>query len=383
MNDAKLGAVIDISVIKNDGSLVNYGKYHNVLGQLANKGGTWRRLYMIDPRTFSTYDNTDGVGYGSSTLSGTYYVTGKTLYGINPVSLLTIPNGSLFEFPSGFKCYKTTGTSTFSSCSIGVTGSEPSSIVRLHKTESVGYGISMTSNPLVKQTKLGVISTSPYYTSLSTSGIYSANVSAQFAPTFSPYDIYRITYHDTDFHGGYIDIDPPISLDVGDSLTIRDFKYSITFDVDAPRVFAVSPITGLVGSGKMQRTIPYNRDEYSGNTGHTGVNSRIYLLTDANKVPFLSAMRSTTYTPSVNAKYTIITSPRNKLADIDYNATSLLSAFGAFTSDATPIKQILVGDPSVPPVISCIIEYDTPIAIAAGSRNLTIYSTLKLDVETP
>jgi len=383
MNNAKLGAVIDISVIKNDGSLVNYGKYHNVLGGLVNKGLTWRRLYMSDPRTFSTYDNTDDLGYGSSTLSGTYYVTGKILYGINPVSLLTIPNGSLFEFPSGFKCYKTTGTTTFSSCPISVTGSEPSSIVRLHKTESVGYGINMTSNTLVKQTNLGVITTDPYYTSLSTSGIYSVNLSAQFPPTFSTYDIYRITYHDTSFHGGYIDIVPPIRLDVGDALVIPDYQYSITFNVDAPRVFAVSPITGLVGSGKMQRTIPYDRDEYSLGTGHTGVNTRIYLLTDANKVPFLSAMRSTTYRPSVTAKYTISTTTRNNLADIDYNATSLLSAFGAFTSDATPIKQILVGDASVPPVISCIIEYDTPIAIAAGSRNLTIYSTLKLDVETP
>lgn len=380
MNDAKLGAVIDLSVITNDGRVVNYGKHHNVLGSLVNNELV-TRIKLPTVTIFRTYDNTDNLGYGTNTLSGTYYVNNKILYGLSGVSFSIIDNGSLFEFPSGFKAYKSS-TINFSSCNIGVSGFESPSIVKLHKTNSTGYGASMGSNTLTKQTITSPSNNILTYTPSITSAIQSTILSATFLPTYIPYDLYRITYNKSiDNYGGYIDIIPPISLDWGDMLKITSFKYSLAFNIDAPRIFTISPITGLSGSGRIQRTIPYDRDEANFDSGNTGNMNRIYLLTDSNKISFLSSMRTSLYTTTITPKYTIIATEIKSAAN--FNATTRLSAWGSFTSDGTAIKQIVYGNTAIPTVISGIIEYDTPIEIPAGVRNLNLTSFLRMDVETP
>ena len=404
MNSSKAGSISELEIIRSNGTIEHCGLYHNIIGNLV-EGNTVRSRTNPWPNVaFCTYSNNGQYsGYGSTALSGTFTLSGNTITRVTGTEdfrdNVKHSIGNLYEFPSGFKGYKLAGNTSLSTIQISLSGSEPESTVTHHSSNIIGYGLFPTYDDVYIQLAYNpfILATTPVsYIPLSSSGTCFKRVSALFAPTLINYDVYRINYwfwsiegnptqeNANTAAGGYIDITPPISLSAGDALVVRNFDYSLTYNIDAPKYFTVSPIAGITGSGRLQRTIPHILDEYA--SGITNI-STIYLLTSSNKIDFLSAMPSSKYVKlnsSIIKQYTITTTTNNKVATFVNNVTSTLSGNGTFVSDGiTPIQQIIYGEiVSTNFNIYGIIEYDTPFIPVVGTRRLAMTSKLLMSVET-
>jgi hypothetical protein len=370
----RLGAMIDLAILKSDGTMVNYGKRHNIVGDLAwstNRLNLYGRTLVVQTRS----------ELGSYLVNGTFTLSGRNVYRqtgdvfMNAASAWTV--GDLVFFPSGFSSYVTSRSINLSVIQLATSGiniSTPSQIIR-YKTNTTGFGDYVTSPAPVQSLTLTVLlSTNPNtITTYLTSG-------QAFAAATTAYSISTISLGYTDGNSGgtvkgaYLDVIPPIDLAIGDALVIQDFRFSTAFDIGLPRPTSVC-LSGLDYPCQIQRFMGLNQD--FGDPLFCPAPNRIWLMDESNKVPLLSTgMRyMTTNVIASMSTINLTSTPVETIIASTLNTTSQnytndaiggVTIYG-MTAIGGTIKQIVFGvlDTTKTPknVIYGVIEYDTPVVI--------------------
>jgi hypothetical protein len=357
---ARMGGIISLQIIRANGTIEDLGKIHNIIGNAAainnqrNEYGTSQGISFLSVATPVRVN-----------LTGTWSQAGTNVTRVSGTDV-TGSNSDLYEFGTGEQFYKTGGTTTAPTASRSQTVAATS----LHY-----YLTGPADTPTSVQSATGATLTRAYSNGVLTWTLPSATT---FATASSNYTLARITAN-LALGGGnffHFDLPSPISLLIGDQIVISSFVLTFTYTPYQPTAFAVSPITGLTGTGFTQRLRTVVTRE---NTTTT----RIFLITDANKItplPDMLAPGATVLNPS---SYTIletitVSNGVGFAAAITNNMTQQSVATGTVVTGGT-IKQIAWGTTTE---LFGIVEYDTPVAIAAG-KVLTLTGNLQLEAETP
>jgi len=374
MKDPILGAVIDLAILKKDGTIVDYGKRHNIWSSWAVNAG--RQIYMgINNTLFWTHNQ-----LGSELLTGTYTLSGNTVYRqtgnviFNSASGMNV--GDHVQFPSGEKAYVL--VRNLSTIQISLSGSvtTPSQLIR-NKTGTNPFNGGEVTGSYQAAVFSNTLTTTPSSVSRSLSGL--------FAPVVVPQTINTIVYAPTQSISAYIMLTPAITLSIGDSLIIRDFKNTFTIDIGIPRPFTNDDyIQGLSGSGTLQRFLHLTTDISTA----SNIPNRILLMNNANKVSSISGIpySSTIYVAASNIPTETITAldiTSDRLPTITNNSTANTNVYGLVTVGGSDISQIILGyfSGSTTSIIN-VINYDTPVNIPVN-KVLSFKNTAQLFVETP
>ena len=382
MKNPRIGAVVDLAVLKADGTMVDYGKRHNILGVWADAPTRMSMFY-----TGIIYTALRDI-VGTELLGGTYTLSGNTVYRqsgdvlFNAASAMTV--GDMVEFSSGFRAY-VTNKQSLSTLQLSLSSNIyiPEQIIR-YKTNTVGFGSTITSSGY----KQLFTHSSPTRT-FSASSI-TINISALYTPTLTPYQLKVIQYAgSTQLDAGYFDIIPPIDLIAGDAVVLKNFELSMTYDIGLPRNVS-DCLIGISEPAQIQRFLGINQDE-----GNVTFPDRIWLLDNSNKIPLLTGMPIVASTPTNAIKLlsssnipleTIVAHPLNetnggvsRTSSYSNNNTQTNMIYGLVLSGGS-VKQVAFGY-STSNVIYGVIEYDTPVTILPD-KVLTIKTTTQAIVET-
>lgn len=388
--EAKVGAMVDISVLRKDGTVDHCGEYHNIMGSQV-----FSEKRMCIGGTTTTFRTLSQIG--SESLSGTYSVVDNILYrvsgSLNLTSSITI--GDIIEFPGVFNAYKAVNGVASLSATLsrsywnGITNTIPESTVIRHKTQTAGFGTNPAAAGFGVQS-LAVTNTTNSVSAIS--GTIIKSISAMFSPSTSNYTLHTITYTDSDVTnvggvttGNYFNISPPISINIGDSVLLNNFTWRLLYDYYEPKLFGTSPLINLTGSGRYQKlTIVENRIGFF-------IPTTIWLLSSNNAVIIPNAIDRAI---SSNSTSTTSTIPINSFTS--FETITAIGTSPAVTADATEstscygvvsiggyVKQIMYGIKLGANAHTMgIIEYDTPQYIPAG-KIITIGSKSKMIVEMP
>lgn len=373
MKDPILGAVADFAILKKDGTIVDYGKVHNIWGaDWANSGA---RQASITNTSYIFYTHTL---VGTEVYSGTYTLSGNTIYRqsgnvfLNSLSASTV--NDYVQFTSGERGFIT--TRQLSTLQISMSGSvpTPTQLIR-YKIATAPFGNNRSIGAYQNATMAGTLTYSP--------SSITVNLSGTFTPSLTSQVINSIAYSTGgQTIGGYFSIAPPIIMDIGDALIIRSFKNTLAMNIGIPRPFINDNyILGLSGSGTLQRFAPQTVDVNS-----YAIN-RIILLDNANKISLLSGCPTTTYVNYVSASNTPI--EIINATNISINAPGgandsgcNINVYGMVNIGGNDVSQILLANFTNPNTrILDVINYDTPVSIPAG-KVLSFTTTSKIVLET-
>jgi ribosomal protein L27 len=374
MKDPILGAVIDLAILKKDGTIVDYGKRHNIWSSWAVNSS--RQLRMATTN-YNFYTHTQ---LGSELLTGTYTLSGNIVYRqtgnviFNAASGMSV--GDHVQFPTGEKAYVL--SRSLSTIQISLSGSvpTPSQLIR-NKTATQPFNSGEATGAYQTGEFASTVTTTPSSVSRSLSGL--------FAPALAPQTINTIIYNCFSTINGYVMLIPAITLNIGDSLIIRDFTNTLTLDIGPPRPFTNDDqIQGLSGSGTLQRFLHLTTDI----TTSTNIPNRILLMNNANKVSSISGIpyNSTTYVAASNIPTETITAidmASDELPNITNNLTANTHVYGLVNIGGSDISQIILGYFSgATTAIINVINYDTPVNIPVN-KVLSFKNTAQIFVETP
>jgi hypothetical protein len=354
-NKAKIGAVLTIEVRDKNGKIKHTEEIHNILGNgMLNE---WNQISTAG--LFYLQTTAIKTTFSSSTWSATAGALTRTT---GSDSLPSVIN-ELLSFGSGERSYGLSGSGT-SATLVSPLTLGPTTLTIYHTStrdniSNVASGYTwVTANPTFTQAYSNGV-----YTHTMNNGPFSTN------PATGSFSLARITLRYTTNAGNirfsHFDLAAPISIVAGDVVTISSVVLTYTFSNYQPIAFAVSPITGLTGSGHFQ----YLR-RILGEVATAP--SRIYLISDANKITPIPDLLSYTGGSVINPA--------------SITAIETLSATGSFINAAASndglkshsitgvtavggtVKQIAWG---IPTELYGIIQYDTPVSIATA-KALTV-----------
>lgn len=336
------GSKIHLSITKPSGEILDYGEYTNYPNALwlvtaAGRGSTTTFNFVATDTSFI------------KPLAGTWSQSGFTISRVTGVDVLNTQSGYYIFADgthAGWKDVDAGGSSGT------VSKSETVAAQKLYE-----YNINNVAIDADRRiTSVG--GQQNYTNGVTTLSTVSA---INFPAALSAYDL-RIIYQCLSIgtaSGVKLVIDPPINVGIGDVVTINKYQYTFSYPTYQKVPFTTSPITGLVGTGFMQRLKKVNViDNQSSPT-------RIYLASDANKItiPDMLGPSSTVLNPaSYTFDETIVGSGTRTGAAMANDMTECHNATGLTVTGGT-IKQILWGNAAE---LFGVVEYDTPVTIAAG-----------------
>lgn len=349
----KDGFVINLQVKRANGTVDDYGEFHNVmlpdgfnfLPLLTNSGGGTLNCFVTT--------NTTRI---KNAASGTFSQAGTTITRQSGTfDLNTLFNGAGMRFGTGEFSYKTANINS-SSCTVS-----KSQIVA---TTTLDYYAWTNANNNIGQAGAGFFPHTRTYSN----GVITWTAGSSYSLPVNPgaaYSMTRITYRWPQPSGSLTDgsaFDLPIAITVntGDQVVITSSIVRATWDAYAPRVFAASPIVGYTGSGKTQRLLRATDND-------SVTNARIYLVSDANKLiplPNMPGPADPYVTVASLTKIETITPSVASLVGPGYgnNYFGGMDIVGTVVTGGT-VKQIFYGDTTN---MWGVVEYDTPIVVAPG-----------------
>lgn len=371
MNLPKCGAVANISILRANGDMEPigdvYGFHHNTIGRAAESSD---RTYPSSMSTVQFYTQSSGTGVDVWT--GTFSQSGTSVSRVSgSFDMTQISTNDLIIFGSGERAWRVSGGSA-SAMQVYPSQTVPATTITRYRTGTSGYG----SNPSgSNQQQSGAQNASLVYSNGVTTKTLSAP--AVFSPASSSYTLTAVSYNPGSATvagqqvGGFFPIPSAPTINVGDAVVVNSFVYRITWDNYQPRTFAVSPITGIVGTGRIQRLKRISVHE------NAATPNRIYLVADANKITLpdmLDPSGTIIAGSSLTAIETITASGSATAASASTNGnTASTTCFGSVVTGGT-VKQILWGTTTE---IIAVIEYDTPVTIASGTV-LTLNTSLQM-----
>jgi hypothetical protein len=375
---ARIGGILDLSIIRANGDIEHIGKIHNVAGNIVNAD---ERI----PFNSSLSSNTGVPFFGTQTTTGKVAMSGSFSQSGTTVTresgsfdLTTVSNGDLIVFSGGQRAYKTASIGA-SSCTVSKSQGVSTTTADRYKTGTVGFGNSYSSG--ASQT---LLNSSYAVTSSYSNGVFQNNLASPrlFAAATSGYTMKCMSvgiYADSSStaYGSFYDFPSDIIVNIGDRLFINSWRFTITYDDYLPRVFAVSPLSGVSGSGRYQRLFKVHETEAT-------LCNRIYLISDANKIAIPNMIA-----PDNSVASYVLMSGITRMEDITAVSTTAKASFannctqsnsivGTVTTGGS-VKQILWGTQTR---AYGVIEYDTPITISAG-QVITLQPSHQMTAELP
>jgi hypothetical protein len=358
---ARIGCIADISILRATGEALHLGRIHNVIGNnLALKDA---RTEMASPTENVTLFTMTTVV--KTALTGTWSQAGTTVSRASGSDTLPATQNILLVFGTGEQSYKTAGSGT--SCTSSRSATIAATTLAYYNTAA--------------ETSSGAPQTKSTFTGMTRS--YSAGElkwalpsSFSFDPASSGYTLARVGAFWNLSGAVYVhfDLPAPVVILTGDQVIVNSLELIYTYDDHEPRAFAVSPISGLTGTGTFQRLRTVATRENFAPT-------RIFLISDANKItiPNMLAPGAAVINPASITLLETVTATGSKTdAAVANTMTQANSCFGTIVTGGT-VKQIAWGTTTE---LFGIVEYDTPVAIAAG-KVLTIGGSLQLEIEVP
>lgn len=348
---AKFGSRINLSIKKANGKIRNHGYFYN------HPNSQW--IINSSNLLFGSVSNLNiyTLSYNSIRNLGQWQQSGTTISRVSGSESALSTSGSFYKFADGtYAGVKTwTGTTSFTS-----NISQSVSAQDLYEFSSITSSLSESQS---------LISNS--FTRTYSDGVISLNITSPpliFNPASSPYTLKCIAigaFSSPTYRVLLIDIYPEIEIEIGDQIIINSFEYNFDYGDHQPREFAVSPISGISGSGRAQRTRRANERNSS-----TSPN-RIFLISDSNKISIPDMYGPTGGTLVNPSSLTIdqsLTATGSTVNTTELNGyIDSHSCFSNVTSTGT-YKQIAWGTTTE---IFGIIEYDTPVLIESG-KTLTV-----------
>lgn len=345
---ATLGSRIALSILRaRRGSrcrIDTLGEFHNFPFNLFLTSGTSVRCNSTDVFNFAS-QNTHGI----VALSGTWEQSGTTLSRATGSDVLSGAS-DLYVFADGtIAGWHIAGSGT----SITVSRSQAVAAQQLYKFET-------NATAPNNQTLASVASSRNFSSGVIANRLTTAP--ATFAPASSGYTLRAITQSQngvSNINRVWIPIYPEVTINAGDAIVIDDYVYEFSYGYHEPVPFAVSPIAGLTGTGTMQRTRRITDTDVVSPT-------RIYLIADGNEItlPDVLGPSGTLINPgSHTIAETIVATGTTNSAGVANNMTQFHSCFGVVATGVASCKQVAWGSTTE---IYGIVEYDTPVNVAAG-----------------
>jgi hypothetical protein len=363
---ARIGAVLTIEVRDKSGKIKHAEEIHNILGngmlnewnQISTAG-----LFYLQTTTLRTV-------FSSSTWSASAGALTRTT-GTDTLSSIS---NELMSFGSGERSYAASGSGTSATLVSPLT---------LGPTTLIVYHTSTRDNISNVPSGYTWVVTSPIFTQAYSNGVYTHTMNnGPFStnPTTGSFTLARITLRYTTNAGNirfsHFDLAASVGIVPGDVITISSLVLTFNFSDYQPIAFAVSPITGLTGSGHFQ----YLRRILS---EVATAPSRIYLISDANKITPIPDLLSYTGGSVINpASITAIETMTATGSSINASASNdgmKSHSITGVTAVGGTVKQIAWGIPSE---LYGIIEYDTPVSIASA-KALTVGMSQHMVIDIP
>lgn len=374
-----VGATIDLSIRRADGSVQHLGKFHNFLGSQPFSIG---RLNIFASGNINIYAR-DTPGIYSFT--GTWQQVGTAISRVTNVG----PNNDLtasgwtqddmLVFGTGERCTlfgvtnATTGTARQSQNVAATT-------LSLYRTWQTGFGRNPATS-IAGQSVSGLNGTMAYANGVHT---YTLNAPQSMVATSVAYTLHCLVYSYGALTavggattGGIFHISGGIALQIGDAIQINSFVITYTWSSYQPVVFsAPGPILNINQSGRYQRLARISAEESAVTP------NRIFLLTNANKIvlPDMLGPATTILAPaSYTIKETIVSTINSTVAPSNLTfanngVESSSSVQGTVVTGGSDIRQIAWGSTTQ---ILGAIEYDADVTIDPG-KVLTISTILRM-----
>lgn len=346
------GFEISLIIKRADGTIEDLGVVHNVLSSFGyrsppamdNVGGA---AVQVVATTHTTPVKV--------TLAGTFSQSGSVITRASgSFDMTTIANGNMLRFGTGENAIKLSSGSA--------------STANVSRTQTVGattldhYQWSL-ADASVQQTAAGTQAHTRSYTApilTWTNGGYTFPVHSG-----ASYTLARITYRWTNPGGGsaagsHFDLPASVTVNAGDQVLVTSSIMKATWNFYQPQAFAVSPISGYTGTGRIARLLKASEEEGT-------FNARLYLVTDANKLTPLPDMPGPSGSYTTVASLTILETIVPSLATTTTGADSNnyiggINVGGVVVTGGT-VKQIFLGNTTN---MYWVIEYDTPITVSPG-----------------
>jgi hypothetical protein len=353
MKEKKFGTTLDISIHRANGEEENF-IVQNVITN------NW--MQNVNRTAFSSGTVTFNIcpTVLLSAIAGTFSQSGVTVTRQTGTgSLLNLGANDMFVFGSGqfghksstgtsatFDAYttQTVATTTLSACLIQSRSSPPATIQSSGSLQTSGSYLSGV---------VRLVLDTPY----------------TFNPTVSTYTFNSLYMAYGNVGGASAAFHMPGTvLSAGDALAINSMEVRAIYDAFQPRAFAVSPLSGLTGTGRIQRLRAPDSQE---NTATT----RIWLTVDASKyiIPDMIAMGATVPVASITPDQTLVaTSITNSTGIVSNQFTQSTLAFGTLSATKA-YKQILWGNTTA---VHGVIEFDTPFVLSA-TQIITVGASLQ------
>lgn len=374
-----VGATIDLSVRRADGTIEHLGKFHNFLGsQLYSTG----RLNVFAGGNINIYarDQT-----GIHVFTGTWQQVTNTVSrvtNVGPNNDLTASGLTQFDmlvFGSGEKSTIFSITNA-SSATTNQSQSVAATTMLGYKIYQNGFG----RNPATTHTGQSVTGAAGTLAYSNGNMTYTMNAAQSFPATATAYTLQCLVYSygavisvGGATPGGVFHISGGVAMGVGDAIIVNSFVVTYSWASYQPVVFsAPGPILNLNQSGKYQRLARVNAEEAAVQP------NRIFLLTNANKIvlPDMLGPATTILAPgSYTIKETIVSTINSVTQPgtatfANGGVESASSIQGTVVTGGTDIRQIAWGTTTQ---ILGAIEYDADVTIAAG-KVLTINTLLRM-----
>lgn len=363
-SNLKFGSTIDfVDVIRADGSC------ERVCGKVQNfvSNGWCLSPFRLHP-SVATWNISTFSTRASQAPAGNFSQAGTTITrDSGSFDLTTVPIGASIEFADGTKAYAT-GVGTASSKPVSRSQSASSQAITVYNTHTAGNdGTNREQN-----SSWGVAGTPSYLNGVLTY----TRPSFSFTPAVAGYTLRRIHVYEQNAGAGFIyDLPVDVVVNIGDAVVVGSFTYTATWDDHEPRVFAVSPMAGYVGTGITQRILRAH-----GSTGryeNSNNPNRIWLIDDGSEYAISDMPVADVAPGALTVLETITATGSNTAPTINNNFTASNSCFGSVVTGGATIKQIAWGDTSN---VFGIIEFDTPVNIPAA-KVITIGASLQTDVQ--
>jgi hypothetical protein len=376
-----VGAIIDLSIRRANGTVEHLGKFHNFLGGVPYSTG---RLNPVSGNNISFYARDSPGAYA---FTGTWQQVGTAITRVtnvgpnNDLTAAGVAQDDLLVFGTGERSPIFTITNASAAVARYSMGVAATTLVA-YKNYINGFGRNPGTN-ITGQSIVACAGVAAY-----SNGVLTYTLSAQqtFPAALVAYTLRSIPYSYGSIasvggatSGGVFHISAAgVSMAIGDAIVINSFVMTYTWASYQPVIFAApGPIGNINQSGKYQRLHRVTAEESS------SAPTRIFLLTDANKIvlpdmlgPATAILAPASYTikETITVSSGTVTTPD---AGTTFNANGVESRMamqGTVLTGGTDIRQIAWGTTTQ---IFGAIEYDADVTVAAG-KILTINTILRL-----
>lgn len=362
---ANFGSLIDYVIVRANGTVEKpHGSVHNVLSQAwISDGNRWANSGTWTVRTHNTKVR--------STLTGTFSQSGTTITRQSGSSALNAET-YLFVWPDGSKSFGVSSAATTATVNVSATKSAQA-------LDAIAYARAIGSDQQGIQTYSSAVA--PTYSNGVLETLETAPIT--LPPATVSYALNRISVSRTVPGSTYplwYDLPSPVTINIGDVVVITSIRLTFTWDSHAPRILAVSPITGITSSCKYQRTLDVSVDPSISNL------DRVWLITTPNKVTLPNQSLTSLTTSGLTIAQTLTPRATGDASTVTRIPTATSNGFSG-TQDffvTTPtsqsdVKQIAWGR-NTGNVICGILEFDTPQTIAAN-KVIRIREELAINIE--